>query len=182
MNASKHSTLLSYWHTLPTCTTETVTQQLIIPSTQWDHYSTLLSHSCALCRTQYSIFLVTTVFCLHPTQVVSFSIYSSAKCVCVRRARAVCLFQDMYGYALTLCECDGVLIEHSWSGRPSGAVNQNNGEPIMGALHFTGAIWLAITKKQIAMMTNKILTEAMPSSMMGWNRCYFIVIESYWQH
>lgn len=77
---------------------------------------------------------------------------------------------------------DGVLIEASQSGGPSGAVNQNNGEPIMGALHFTGAIWLAITKKQIALMTNKIRTEAMPSSVMGRNWCYFIVIESYWQH
>lgn len=77
---------------------------------------------------------------------------------------------------------DGVLIEASRSGGPSGAVNQNNGEPIMGALHFTGAIWLAITKKQIALMTNKIRTEAMPSLVMGRNWCYFIVIESYWQH
>lgn len=111
----------------------------------------------------------------------SLSQFTLQQSVCARHPEP-CLFQDMYGHALTLCEGDGVLIEPSWSGGPSGAVNQNNEEPIMGALHFTGAIWLAITKKQIAMMTNKILTEAMPSSMMGWNRCYFIVIESYWQH
>lgn len=63
-----------------------------------------------------------------------------------------CLSQAMFGHALTSCECDGVLIKASWRGGPSGAVNQNNWEPIMGVQHFAGAIWLAITKKQIAVM------------------------------
>lgn len=148
-------------------------QQLIILTTKWDHW---LSHSCIVVHFAGSH---CALFAPHTSAL--FLNLLLAK-VCVRRPRPVCLFQDMYGHALTSCECDGVLIEPSSSGGPSGAVNQNNGEPIKGAVHFTGAIWLAFTKKQIAMMTNKILTEAMPSSMMGWNRCYFIVIESYWQH
>lgn len=126
--------------------------------------------------TVHSVLLpITTVLCLPPTPVVSFSIYSSPKCVF--GVWTWCVYSRA-----CMGTCDGILIEPRRSGGPSGAVNQNNGEPIMGALHFTGAIWLAITKKQIAMMANKILTEALPSSMMGWNRYYFIVIESYWQH
>lgn len=147
-------------------------------------YGTLLSERCVLYCTV--LHFAGCYYCIQfasHTSGLFLNLLFTKVCVCVccpdPRFASVCVYST---HALTLCECDGVLIEPSWSGGPSGAVNQNNGEPIMGALHFTGAIWLAITKKQIAMMTNKILTETMPSSMMGWNWRYFIVIESYWQH
>lgn len=153
-----------------------VTQKLIIVPTQDDLYSPLLSHSCVLGCTvlHYCI-----VFTSHTNGLRLNSLLTEA---CARHSKAARSFRNMYSRALALCERDGILIEPGWSGGPSGAFNQNNGEPIMESVHFTGVIWLAITKKQIAMMANKILTEAMPSSMMGWNRCYFIVIERYWQH
>lgn len=37
---------------------------------------------------------------------------------------------------------------------------------------------MAITKRQIGAMVSKILTEAVPSSMTGWNQCSFIVIRA----
>ena len=103
--------------------------------------------------------------------------------VCVRRPDLCVYSRACMGMRFTSCEC----VMAYWSSPAEVAGPQvrsikTMGNLSWGALHFTGAIWLAITKEQIAMMTNKILTEAMPSSMMGWNRCYFIVIESYWQH
>lgn len=59
----------------------------------------------------------------------------------------------------------GALIRASW-------INQNNTACVIEPLHFTGAFWLSITKRQIVMMPNKIRTESMPSSMVGWN-CYW---------
>lgn len=180
--------LLSYMYVCVWWCTCTAERLLINVTTQRDHYGSLLSHThtCILCGTVL-LFAGCHYWVLFASQTsvhflnLLFTKMCVCVCVCVVNG-PVCLFQGKYGHALTLRECDGILIESSWIGGPSGAVSQNNGEPIMGAVHFTGAIWLAITKKQIALMTNKILTEAMPSSMMGWNWCYFIVIESYWQH
>jgi len=83
-------------------------QQLIILTTMAYCCRTVV-HGAA----QYPIFLaVTTEFCLLPTPMVSFSIYSLPKCVCVCMCDFVrvhvvsvpgCLCLSMYELALTLC-------------------------------------------------------------------------------
>ncbi len=149
---------MSYLYVWCTCAKETNTQRLIIPTSKIT--TTHCYHTAVQCSARCSILLVATVFCLLPTPAFSFSIYSSSKCVCggmdlgvySRTWMAVCL------------PCMSVITY--WSNPAKVAGPQVQSIKTMRKLSWERYIWRKtsdwlLPRKQIAMITNKILTESL---------------------
>lgn len=152
-----------------------IIQKLITVPTQADPHSTLPSHSCVFGCTvlHYGV-----VFTSHTDGLRLNSLLAKA---CVRHSEL-----RVRAGTCTVVRLLCVNVMAYWSSPAGAAGPQVRSIKTMGSQSWNHCIsqessdWL-LQKKQIAMMANKILTEAMPSSMMGWNRRYFIVIERYWQ-